>query len=152
MGRRVFEARLKAVIGADGKVDVARVSDSQVSQRLAWHAGLVVFPGEPVREALAQINRYSHGRIVVVFSATDIQSFISATTETLGVEAVGSGTVALLRGVNRHSFLLGGLGVFPLLFVYFFRSTHGSMAGSRSRAQWTMVSGCHPKESDRKAH
>jgi transmembrane sensor len=105
-------ANQKALIGADGKVEVGQVSDSQIGQRLAWRTRLVVFAGEPLREALAQMNRYSHRPIVVddpalaerriggVFSTTDTQTFVSAMTATLGVEAVGSGNVVLLRRVN----------------------------------------------------
>ena len=105
-------ANQKALIGADGKVEVGQVSDSQIGQRLAWRTRLVVFAGEPLREALAEMNRYSHRPIVVddpalaerrivgVFSTTDTQTFVSAMTATLGVEAVGSGNVVLLRRVN----------------------------------------------------
>jgi transmembrane sensor len=105
-------ANQKALIGADGKVEVGQVSDSQIGQRLAWRTRLVVFAGEPLREALAEMNRYSHRPIVVddpalaerrivgVFSTTDEQTFVSAMTATLGVEAVGSGNVVLLRRVN----------------------------------------------------
>jgi transmembrane sensor len=105
-------ANQKALIGTDGKVEVGQVSDSQIGQRLAWRTRLVVFAGEPLREALAEMNRYSHRPIVVddpalaerrivgVFSTTDTQTFVSAMTATLGVEAVGSGNVVLLRRVN----------------------------------------------------
>ena len=105
-------ANQEALIGADGKVEVSQVSDSQIGQRLAWRTRLVVFAGEPLREALAQMNRYRHRPIVVddpalaerrivgVFSTTDTQTFVSAMTATLGIEAVGSGNVVLLRRVN----------------------------------------------------
>jgi transmembrane sensor len=105
-------ANQKALIGADGKVEVGQVSDSEIGQRLAWRTHLVVFAGQPLREALAEMNRYSHRPIVVddpalaerrivgVFSTTDTQTFVSAMTATLGVEAVGSGNVVLLRRVN----------------------------------------------------
>ena len=116
--RRVAEAgpRLtanqKAVIGANGNIEVGQVSDSQLGQELAWRTRLVVFSGEPLRQALAQMSRYSHRPIVVddpalaerriagVFSTTDTQTFVSAMTATLGVEAVGRGNVVLLRRVN----------------------------------------------------
>jgi transmembrane sensor len=116
--RSVSEARprltanQKALIGAGGRVEVGQVSDSQIGQRLAWRTRLVVFAGEPLREALAEMNRYSHRPIVVddpalaerrivgVFPTTDTQTFVSAMTATLGVEAVESGNVVLLRRVN----------------------------------------------------
>ncbi|MDB6012243.1 MAG: transrane sensor histidine kinase transcriptional regulator [Gammaproteobacteria bacterium] len=105
-------ANQKALIGAGGRVEVGQLSDSQIGQRLAWRTRLVVFAGEPLREALAEMNRYGDRRIVVddpelgerriagVFSTTDTQTFVSAMTATLGVEAVGSGKVVLLRRVN----------------------------------------------------
>lgn len=105
-------ANQKAVIGADGKVAVGQVSDSQIGQQLAWRTRLVVFAGETLRQALGEMNRYSHRPIVVddptlaerrivgVFSTTDTQTFVSAMTATLGVEAVGRGNVVLLRRVN----------------------------------------------------
>jgi transmembrane sensor len=105
-------ANQKALIGAGGRVEVGQVSDSQIGQRLAWRTRLVVFAGEPLREALAEMNRYSQFRIVVddpvlaerrivgVFPTTDTQTFVSAMTATLGLEAVVSGEVVLLRHVN----------------------------------------------------
>jgi transmembrane sensor len=105
-------ANQKALIGADGKIEVGLVSDSQIGQQLAWRTRLVVFAGEPLHQALAEMNRYSHRpimvddpalaerRIVGVFSTADPQTFVSAMTATLGVEAVGRGNVVLLRRVN----------------------------------------------------
>ena len=116
--RRVSEARprltanQKALIGAGGRVEMCQISESEIGQRLAWRTHLVVFAGEPLRQALEEMNRYTHRRIVVddpalaqrriagVFSTTDTQTFISAMTATLGLEAVGSGDVVLLRRVN----------------------------------------------------
>jgi transmembrane sensor len=105
-------ANQKALIGAGGRVEVGQVSASQIGQRLAWRTRLVVFAGEPLREALAEMNRYSQRPIVVddpalaerrivgVFPTTDTQTFVSAMTATLGVEAVEGGNVVLLRRVN----------------------------------------------------
>jgi transmembrane sensor len=110
---RRLSANQKAVIGAGGKIEVEQVSDSQIQQRLAWRAHLVVFTGEPLRVALAEMSRYTHSRIMVgdpelgernivgVFSTTDLQTFVSAITATLDVRAVEeNGTVVLLPRVN----------------------------------------------------
>lgn len=109
---RRLSANQQAVIGANGAVEVGQVSDSLIQQRLAWRTRLVVFTGEPLRVALAEMNRYTHSQIVVgdpelgerhivgVFSTADAQTFVSAMTATLGVEAVGRGDVVLLRRVN----------------------------------------------------
>jgi transmembrane sensor len=114
--RRVYGPRLtvnqKALIGAANKAEVCQVSDTEIGQQLAWRTRLVVFTGERLRQALAEMNRYSRRRIVVadpalaerrikgVFSTTDTPTFVSAMTATLGVQAVGSGDVVLLRRVN----------------------------------------------------
>jgi transmembrane sensor len=109
---RRLSANEKAVIGADGNVEVGTVSDSQIQQSLAWRTRLVVFTGEPLRVALAEMNRYTHSHIVVsdpelgerhivgVFPTSDAQTFVSAMTATLGAEAVGRDNVVLLRRVN----------------------------------------------------
>jgi len=109
---RRLTANQQALIGADGKVEVGQVLDSQIAQELAWRTRLVVFTGQTLREALVEMNRYSHSRMVVsdpelgarrivgVFSTADTQTFVSAMTSTLGVEAVGMGNVVLLRRVN----------------------------------------------------
>ena len=105
-------ANQKVLIDTDGRIEVCQVSDSQIGQRLAWRTRLVVFDGEPLRQAIAEMNRYSQRRIVVddpalaerrivgVFSTADPQTFVSAMTATLGLQAVGSGNVVLLRRVN----------------------------------------------------
>ena len=102
----------EATFDADGTMELHQASASDVGQRLAWRSRLVVFTGEPLRAALAEINRYSPHPIVVndpelaqrqivgVFSTSDIQTFVSGMEATLGVEAVMSGDVVLLRRVN----------------------------------------------------
>jgi transmembrane sensor len=105
-------ANQKALLGADGKVQRYSVSDTEIGLLLAWRTRLVVFTGEPLRQALTEMNRYSRRPIVVddpelaerrivgVFSTSDTQTFVSAMTATLGVETVGTDNVVLLRRVN----------------------------------------------------
>ena len=105
-------ANQKALLGADGKAEVDSVSDTEIGKRLAWRTRIVVFTGEPLGQALVEINRYNRNRIVVddpelaerrivgVFSTSDTKTFVSAMTATLGVEAVEAGDVVLLRRVN----------------------------------------------------
>jgi transmembrane sensor len=107
-----LSANQKALIGADGKVEVRVLSDTEIGLLLAWRNRLVIFTGEPLGQALAEMNRYSRRHIMVddpelaerritgVFSTGDTQTFVSAMNATLGVEAVGSGNDVLLRHVN----------------------------------------------------
>ena len=106
---RHLGANQQAVIGTHDNVEISQISDSQMQQRLAWRTRLVVFTGEPPRMAVAEMNRYTHSHIVVgdpelgerhivgVFSTADTKTFVSAMVATLGVEAVESGDVVLLR-------------------------------------------------------
>lgn len=105
-------ANQKATLGSDDSIELSQVSASELGAQLAWRNHLVVFSGVPLREALAEMNRYTHKPIVVsdpevsqrrivgVFSTIDSQTFISAMEATLGVEAVDSGNTVLLRSVN----------------------------------------------------
>jgi len=105
-------ANQEATVGGNSTIAVSQISATEVGTQLAWRTHLVVFSGVPVREALAEMNRYSRKRIVVndpeilqrrivgVFSTVDSQTFISALQATLGVEAVESGNTVLLRNVN----------------------------------------------------
>jgi transmembrane sensor len=102
-------ANQKATVGGDGTIEVSQVPASEMGAQLAWRSHLVVFSGVPLREALAEMNRYTHKRIAVsdpeisqrrivgVFSTVDSQTFITAMESTLGVEAIESGNTVLLR-------------------------------------------------------
>ncbi len=110
--RQRVTAHQQAIVRADGAVEVRPVSDADIERRLAWRRQLVVFNGEPLHVALAEMNRYSYRRIVMddpelaerkivgVFSTTDIQTFVSGIESTLGVEAVQDGNTVLLRRVH----------------------------------------------------
>lgn len=105
-------ANQRALLGADGKVQMYSVSDTEIGLLLAWRSRLVIFTGQPLRQALAEMNRYSQRPIMVddpelaerritgVFSTGDTQTFVSAMTATLGVQAVATGNHMLLRHVN----------------------------------------------------
>jgi transmembrane sensor len=105
-------ANQKATLGSDDSIELSQVAASEMGAQLAWRNHLVVFSGVPLREALAEMNRYtqkhivvddpeiSQRRIVGVFSTIDSQTFLSAMEATLGVEAVDSGNTVLLRSVN----------------------------------------------------
>ena len=102
----------EAVLRADGTLELHLASDSDIAKRLSWRNHLVVFTGEPLRQALVEMNRYSPRRIVVedpelanrrivgVFSTRDTQTFVSGIKATLGVEAVENDQIILLRHAN----------------------------------------------------
>lgn len=110
--RQRVTANQEAIVVADGALEVRRLSDPELSRRLAWQRQLVVFAGEPLRVAVAEMNRYSHRHIVIddpqlaerqivgVFATTDVQTFVSGMEATLGVEAIDRGDSVLLRRVN----------------------------------------------------
>jgi transmembrane sensor len=105
-------ANQRAILGSDDSIELSQVAATDMGAQLAWRNHLVVFSGVPLREALAEMNRYTHKhivandpeisqrRIVGVFSTVDSQTFVSAMEATLGVEAVESGNTVLLRSVN----------------------------------------------------
>src|SRR3569833_2085674 len=52
-------AHQKATVGAAGAIQVSQGSASEMGAQLAWRSHLVVFNGVPLREALAEMNRYT---------------------------------------------------------------------------------------------
>jgi len=74
------------------------VKAANLDAATAWEAGHLVFRGEPLGDAVAQVNRYTENPIVVdqsaatipvsgVFNAGDVTSFVSAITSYFPVEA-----------------------------------------------------------------
>jgi transmembrane sensor len=45
------------------------VTTADVANETAWRSGKLVFSGQPLREVLTTLDRYRHGRIVVMDSA-----------------------------------------------------------------------------------
>lgn len=52
-----------ARVSADGALSV---ETTDVASRAAWREGKLVFSGQPLREVLATLERYRHGRIVIL--------------------------------------------------------------------------------------
>jgi transmembrane sensor len=107
--RQQLTALHEARTDDDGRLEVRELSDTELQRRLAWRSGLIVFDGETLRQALAEINRYgtrrimvadpelAESRIVGVFPTSDTQTFVHGMHTTLGVEAVETGKGVLLR-------------------------------------------------------
>jgi transmembrane sensor len=49
---------------------VMPISAAQLSSQLAWREGAIVFDGEPLSEAIAQIERYTDARIIITDART----------------------------------------------------------------------------------
>jgi transmembrane sensor len=108
-----FRSRLAALqeASADGddRLTIREVSAEELQRRLAWRTGLIVFDGETLRQALAEMSRYSRRqltvddpalaerRIIGVFPTSDTQTFIQGMRSTLGVETVETDTTVLMR-------------------------------------------------------
>ena len=102
----------EALLHGDGSMELLPASDSDITKQLAWRRHMVVFTGEPLRQALMEMNRYSPRPIVVedpelgarqivgVFSTLDTQTFVSGMEATLGVKAVESNQTIVLRNTN----------------------------------------------------
>jgi len=102
-------ANQEAILGAHGVSEVRQVSVAEIGRRLAWRTGMVAFDGEPLHEAILEMNRYSARQIVCdepvlcerpivgVFSMTDTDTFVSMLQRQWGVEALWEGTTVRLR-------------------------------------------------------
>jgi len=76
---------------------VMPISAQQLSSELAWREGAIVFDGEPLSEAIAEIERYTDARIIVSdpqvaamrvggrFRTGDVQEFFDALQTALPV-------------------------------------------------------------------
>lgn len=83
-------------------VQIERVQSDDVSRRLAWTAGWIVFEGEELADAVEEFNRYNRRRIVIAnpeiatlrvggrFQATDPDSFVAALEKSSGVNTTSA--------------------------------------------------------------
>ncbi|HEX3845644.1 MAG TPA: FecR domain-containing protein [Steroidobacteraceae bacterium] len=83
---------------AGPRLKVMSVSPRQVADDLAWREGALVFDGEPLSQALAEVGRYTRTRIVLVgpkvaslpisgrFRTDDVQGFFRALQAALPVQ------------------------------------------------------------------
>jgi transmembrane sensor len=83
---------------------VTAITAQQMSSELAWREGAIVFDGQPLSEAIAEIERYTDARIVVSdpeiaglrvggrFRTGDVQEFFDALQTALPVSIRHSNT------------------------------------------------------------
>ncbi|MGA7537599.1 MAG: FecR domain-containing protein [Steroidobacteraceae bacterium] len=79
------------------------VSPRQIEDELAWREGALVFQGEPLSQAIAEVGRYTHTRIVLSgsqvaalrisgrFRTNDVPGFLQALQEALPVRVSRAG-------------------------------------------------------------
>ena len=58
------------------RIAVAALSESEVSRRLSWQEGRLVFQGERLADAVAEVNRYSMTPVVIDDGALGARSFV----------------------------------------------------------------------------
>ena len=90
-----------SVTGPDLKV--MSESPQQIAAELAWRDGALVFQGEPLSQAIAEVGRYTHARIVLTgpqvaslrisgrFRTDDVPGFFQALQEALPVRVSQAG-------------------------------------------------------------
>jgi transmembrane sensor len=102
-------ANEQSVIAPEKRAQVQKLAPNVVQRRLAWLDGRVAFDGEPLSQAVAEVNRHSHRRIVIddpaleaqpivgIFRATDAEGFCRVAAVALGATAVEDGDTIHLR-------------------------------------------------------
>lgn len=80
------------------RLSVFAVSPRQIADQLAWRDGALVFQGEPLSQAIAEVRRYTHARIVLAgprvaslrvsgrFRTDDVPGFFQALQAALPVQ------------------------------------------------------------------
>ena len=98
--RQEVGANQQTLIKSDGTASLRQLSDVELARRLAWRDGLLVFSGEPLREAFADFNRYStrqfrcgdvsvcERQIAGVFQINNPAMFVLAVSNTFKLDAI----------------------------------------------------------------
>lgn len=66
----------EAVAQIEQPIEVVRLSDAAIARRLAWQEGRLIFEGERLTAAIAEVNRYSPVRVVIDDPELAQQAFI----------------------------------------------------------------------------
>ena len=96
-------------LGDDAPTEVRDVSDEEIRVRLAWRDGDLIFRGEPLGEAMAEVGRYTtvefvflnnqlkEERIVGRFKAGDVEGLLAVLRENLSItyEKTSDGRILL---------------------------------------------------------
>jgi len=110
--RRRLGANEQATVEETHRFEVQRLEESEVSRRLGWREGLLDFEGQPLIEAVNEMNRRNHKHIVVddpllaarpvvgQFLANDPAGFAATVAVALGAQSVEQDDAIHLRRVN----------------------------------------------------
>lgn len=109
-------ANHRVVIGSSGsRLDIEPIDPQSLDRQLAWRNGMLVFAGEPLGVAAAEINRHSRNRlhiddpalaaqsVVGIFRANDADAFASAAAATFDAEIVRTDEAIHLRVVPARA-------------------------------------------------
>jgi transmembrane sensor len=106
-------ANEQSVIAPAHRAQVEKLAPDVLQRRLAWLDGMVAFDGEPLSEAVAEVNRHSRRQIVVddvalsaqpivgIFRAADAEGFCRVAAVALGATAVEEGDTIHLRPQSK---------------------------------------------------
>jgi transmembrane sensor len=91
------------------KVAIAPVAREEVTRRLAWQSGQLVFDRQPLSQVVEEFNRYNRRQVRILsagldsleltgnFKATDLASFVAAVKSAADVEVERSGDAVVIR-------------------------------------------------------
>jgi transmembrane sensor len=83
-----------------GSTEIQTVSTADAMDTLAWHDGMIVFEGEPLAAALAEVSRYTNLRFVIedgslrdtriagVYRTDDLENFLQSLQANFDINAV----------------------------------------------------------------
>ena len=105
------------------QVEVRSLPQDQAERRLAWREGLVDFDGEPLNQAVDEINRHNHRHIIVddsdlaarpvvgLFRANDPDGFALTVSIALGAQSVTQADVdSLATAIQSVKFIPNRVG------------------------------------------
>lgn len=102
-------AHQRLVVSKAGAAGVETLPPEKAERLLAWRAGVVAFDGEPLSDAIAEVNRYNRRQIVLddpllasrpivgIFRTTDVESFVSAVAPAFGADVEVQGDTIRLK-------------------------------------------------------
>lgn len=106
---RRIEANEYATVTKQREVDVHPLKREQARRRLLWQEGMVDFAGDPLSEAVAEMNRHNRRQIVIddaalaarpvvgLFRANDPDNFAATVAIAMGVRSVREDDIIHLR-------------------------------------------------------
>lgn len=107
-------ANQRAIVKVAEPVAIEPIEPAIIERRLAWRGGMVAFDGEPLEQAVAEINRHSRRRIVIddpalgarpivgIFQMGDVEGFANAAATALDAEVHTDGDIIRLTRVGEN--------------------------------------------------